>query len=278
MTKIILSDVSAADAEHIARYIEIPAMQHNPLRQHMFPSYDSLSLERKQEIILWYTNMLEEAFTVQRVSFLKATGDNGTVYGYCRWTFECKNQAEATEPTEKNPQQDTERNTPGAVKKRNWIPEALDDTAWVTVSQALRAERNRVLENLDNTCRKYIASTRAFNPYLLFLGITMMAVDPKYQRQGIGSRLMERMCEEIDRHGRYTYVLASPEGVRLYSKFGFVAVGEAKTDKGVITSMLRHPHPHSQPSRLLGAVSSMVAQDFKAAEERDICRTTYNAD
>jgi predicted N-acetyltransferase YhbS len=75
----------------------------------------------------------------------------------------------------------------------------------------------------------------------------MMAVDPKYQRQGIGSRMMERMCEEIDQHGSYAYVLASPEGARLYSKFGFAVVGEVRTAQGVIASMLRQPHRPSEP-------------------------------
>jgi ribosomal protein S18 acetylase RimI-like enzyme len=84
-------------------------------------------------------------------------------------------------------------------------------------------------------------------------GITFMAVNPDYQRQGIGSRMMERMCEEIDRHGRHAYVLASPEGVRLYSKYCFVVVGKVETDKGIISSMLRQPRqPLSSHKQLSG--------------------------
>jgi predicted N-acetyltransferase YhbS len=66
-----------------------------------------------------------------------------------------------------------------------------------------------------------------------------MAVHPDHQRQGIGSKLMERVCEEIDRHGRHGYVLASPEGFHLYSKFGFMKLKEVKIGNGLITSMLR---------------------------------------
>jgi ribosomal protein S18 acetylase RimI-like enzyme len=66
-----------------------------------------------------------------------------------------------------------------------------------------------------------------------------MAVSPSHQRQGIGSMMMQRICEEIDQHGRSSYVLAAPEGVKLYSKFGFEIVGRVETPRGTITSMLR---------------------------------------
>jgi len=66
-----------------------------------------------------------------------------------------------------------------------------------------------------------------------------MSICPEYQRQGLGSMLMQHICEDMDRHGRHGYVLASPAGVRLYSKFGFEAVGQVDTPYGPITSMLR---------------------------------------
>jgi predicted N-acetyltransferase YhbS len=66
-----------------------------------------------------------------------------------------------------------------------------------------------------------------------------MSIRPEYQRRGLGSILMQHVCEDMDRHNRYGYVLASPAGVRLYSKFGFEAVGQVDTPYGPITSMLR---------------------------------------
>ncbi|KAI1420252.1 acyl-CoA N-acyltransferase [Xylaria sp. FL1777] len=92
---------------------------------------------------------------------------------------------------------------------------------------ALREERNRVLGDLDNICR-----------------LTLMAVTPKYQRRGIGSMMMRQVCKEIDRHRRSAYVLAAPEVVPPYTKFGFEIAGLVKTARGVITSMFRpsrHP-------------------------------------
>lgn len=51
--------------------------------------------------------------------------------------------------------------------------------------------------------------------------------------------MMQRICEEMDQHGRCGYVLAAPEGVRLYTKFGFEIVGQVETAHGGITSMFR---------------------------------------
>jgi ribosomal protein S18 acetylase RimI-like enzyme len=71
------------------------------------------------------------------------------------------------------------------------------------------------------------------------LGITIMSIRPEYQGQGLGSLLMQHICEDMDRHGRHGYVLASPAGVGLYSKFGFEIVGRVETPYGPISSMLR---------------------------------------
>lgn len=66
-----------------------------------------------------------------------------------------------------------------------------------------------------------------------------MAVDPSHQRQGVGSMLMEMFCRIVDENAQDAFVLSSPAGVRLYSKFGFKAVGVVQTNQGSFTSMLR---------------------------------------
>ena len=70
-------------------------------------------------------------------------------------------------------------------------------------------------------------------------GITFMAVDPAQQREGVGSMLMEMFCREVDKNQLDAFVLSSPAGVRLYTKFGFRAVGAVETERGRFTSMLR---------------------------------------
>lgn len=68
-----------------------------------------------------------------------------------------------------------------------------------------------------------------------------MSVKPNYQRRGIGSMMMRRICEDADLRGWHTFVLGSPEGVQLYANFGFKIVGGVDTSNGTITSMLRPP-------------------------------------
>ena len=64
-------------------------------------------------------------------------------------------------------------------------------------------------------------------------------MDPNYQRQGIGSALMEIFCRNVDGNALDAFVISSPAGIRLYSKFGFKAVGVVETKLGNFTSMLR---------------------------------------
>lgn len=66
-----------------------------------------------------------------------------------------------------------------------------------------------------------------------------MSVHPDYQKQGVGSIMMEHICKEADQLCGHLYVLASPAGCKLYAKFGFKTVGQINTGRGVITSMLR---------------------------------------
>ncbi|POR39540.1 Uncharacterized protein TPAR_00260 [Tolypocladium paradoxum] len=215
----ILSEVDVSDAESIARYVQVPAMQNGPLYRMMFPRSDTMREAQKDEVIRWYADILEDAFQDRRERFLKACSIDGTAIGFCGWavierTRECQVEAKNSQASERAKQE--------RRKKDTWVPEAIDIDGWVTLSKDLRTERDRVLKDLDNISR-----------------LTFMAVDPNHQRQGIGSMMMQRICEETDRQGRCAYVLAAPEGVRLYTKFGFEIVGHVETAQGTITSMLR---------------------------------------
>ncbi|EER38160.1 conserved hypothetical protein [Histoplasma capsulatum H143] len=72
----------------------------------------------------------------------------------------------------------------------------------------LREERQRVLRSCQGNaiCR-----------------ITFMAVDPNHQCQGVGSMLMQSFCGYVDENALDAFVLSSPAGIPLYSKFGFKA-------------------------------------------------------
>jgi predicted N-acetyltransferase YhbS len=66
-----------------------------------------------------------------------------------------------------------------------------------------------------------------------------MAVNPDHQRQGVGSMLMQSVCDKADENNLDAFVMSSPAGIRLYSKFGFKATGIVQTSQGVFTSMIR---------------------------------------
>ncbi|OTA06861.1 hypothetical protein A9Z42_0076540 [Trichoderma parareesei] len=90
-----------------------------------------------------------------------------------------------------------------ALRRATWLPEMLDQGGWIS--------------------------------------LTFMAVRPGHQRQGVGSMMMQQFCNEADLHGRCAFVLAAPEAVGLYARFGFDIVGCVEGPQGTITSMLRRP-------------------------------------
>lgn len=55
-----------------------------------------------------------------------------------------------------------------------------------------------------------------------FTELRNIAIHPKYQRRGIGCRLMEEGLAEADRLGLQSILAASPEGEGLYKRYGFV--------------------------------------------------------
>lgn len=253
-----LLPVGPSDAEAIARGVDVPSMLDGPLFRTMFPTYSTMSPEQRDEMVQWFIDGLEEALAGPGDEFyLKACqshGGDGTgtgtcdgdghllPVGFCAWEVVDRGRSRAAQtadkkvgdsiPPDKQQQQQQRQETEGSppstnatAKKRraNQLPESLDVDAWLALSSKLRIERMRVIKGRDSICR-----------------LTFMAVHPDFQRRGIGSMLLQSVCDEMDKvPGRCAYVLAAPEGVPLYSSFGFEVVGEVETPHGNITSMLR---------------------------------------
>jgi hypothetical protein len=147
-----LSEVEVSDAESIARHVDVPANQNGPLYQTMFPLSNKITATQEEEIIRWYIEMLEDAFQERWESHLKACTVDGTPIGFCGWTIierDRENQVDASDgQANEQPRE--------AKRKASWEPETLDIDSWIAVSKALRTERERVLKDLDNICRKLI--------------------------------------------------------------------------------------------------------------------------
>jgi predicted N-acetyltransferase YhbS len=95
-----------------------------------------------------------------------------------------------------------------------------------------------------------------------FVSIGMMAVDPRYQRRGIGRVLMESLLDSLDRRGCPMSILeASEAGARLYPKLGFIDEGETHQFR------LGANPPSGQPPS--ARVSAVKAEEIPALEAFD---------
>lgn len=148
-----LSEVDISDAESITWDVKVPAMQNGPLYRTMFPRSDTITATQREEIIRWYVEMLEDAFQDRWESFLKACTVDGTPAGFCGWAIIERTHEHQDDA---NDAQANEQPKEEKLKKATWVPETLDIDSWITVSKALRSERERVLKDLDNICRKFV--------------------------------------------------------------------------------------------------------------------------
>ncbi|KAJ5604822.1 hypothetical protein N7510_009976 [Penicillium lagena] len=239
MSEFKILDVEVADAECLARDVDVPANRNGPLCKAMFPRFNSLQKEQLDQIIRFYTDIYEDAFYDRRESFLKVCTFDKRPVGFCGWAIERPREQQA----QTNKRQPGMKRIDSKKRRENACePEILDVYAWLSLSKRLRAERKRVLKDFSEICRKsvdYFELVWLIDNY--FTGITIMSVRPNYQRRGIGSMMMRRICEDADIRGWHTFVLGSPEGVQLYTKFGFTIVGGVYTPNGTLTSMLRPP-------------------------------------
>ena len=114
-----------------------------------------------------------------------------------------------------------------------WIPyEKADMTMWRVIRSGgfknsfklVKIGRDflasvKELSQLDKDRVKNMAGKR-------YLDLMSLAVDPKYQRKGIASKLLKAMFEKTDSFGYYTYVSADIDNVDFYKKHGFKVIKE----------------------------------------------------
>lgn len=145
-----ISEISAADAERIIRTVDYPAIQDSPLFRLTFPSHATTTEAQQNEIIQWYTEGLKNALKCKTYKLIQICALDGTPLGLCGWTTEQRRQQQQQQqqrmPTNTSPAQ--------LGRKPPSLLEVLDFPAWVSVSNALRSERERILSGVDHVCRK----------------------------------------------------------------------------------------------------------------------------
>jgi len=60
--------------------------------------------------------------------------------------------------------------------------------------------------------------------------LLIMRTLPSYQNQGLGGMLLKWGIQQAEKLGKRIFLVASPEGKKLYEKNGFVSIGEVKMD------------------------------------------------
>lgn len=204
---LLISPVRPEDVDLLIGKVEYPAQKDGPLHLLMFPQPKGQEeqLDQREDKIKWMIDELCQRWHNNQV--WRRAGDKG-----------------------------------GKRKHLVSPPPSLDVTAWLNVSKLLREERHRVLQSYQSDSI-YCMSTTNFDVKTWacwhLLGITFMTVDPDYQQQGVGSMLMNMFCHYADGNELDAFVMSSPAGVRLYSKFGFEVVDAVETEQGTFTSMLR---------------------------------------
>ncbi|MBR1852306.1 MAG: GNAT family N-acetyltransferase [Lachnospiraceae bacterium] len=95
----------------------------------------------------------------------------------------------------------------------------------------------QVMVALDNAAVVGMASVRNRNH------LSLLFVDEPYHRHGIGSKLLDRFCDYLEKEEGEPYmsVKAAPYAVNFYRKLGFQAVSPEEIVGGIkVTSMEKH--------------------------------------
>jgi hypothetical protein len=142
-----LSEVTLDDAEALVRYCQFPAMRYDLLRAIMFPDAISESYKEKnvEEEINWTIEGLKESLENESCYLRKVTCGSSYV-GYAIWTLESNGKPARQKATL-------------AKQRESWNPKALDVNAWHRISDRLREERKRVLQNQIDVLSKFTGSS-----------------------------------------------------------------------------------------------------------------------
>jgi GNAT superfamily N-acetyltransferase len=85
--------------------------------------------------------------------------------------------------------------------------------------------------------------------------LARLVVEPAYQRQGIGQKLMDWGAQTADQDNVVAFLFARPAGVSLYEKNGWKAYQAVECDFpgkdfeiATTLAMIRHPVREAEPS------------------------------
>ena len=92
-------------------------------------------------------------------------------------------------------------------------------------------------------------SSRVISLYLFFLQISFLFVDPQFQRQGIGAKLLHSAITSIKRSGvkRPIHLEGAKSAVKFFKKQRFISFGKAENGarRGIFSTLFNMQHNFS---------------------------------
>tara|TARA_Y100000766_G_scaffold259812_1_gene249114 strand:- start:199 stop:792 length:594 start_codon:yes stop_codon:yes gene_type:complete len=120
-----------------------------------------------------------------------------------------------------------------------WLPSNIeaDEEAFVK-----EIEQNVLIEKQESLF-KVLEELEKYHPETPCWYLPIIAVDPHYQNNGIGSLLMKHALEKVDSDGLPAYLESSnPRNMSLYKRYGFETMGKIKVaDVPPLHPMIREP-------------------------------------
>ncbi|KAK3988416.1 acyl-CoA N-acyltransferase [Cladorrhinum sp. PSN332] len=148
-----------------------------------------------------------------KVTFVVVDRDEGgeekAVVGFAQWE-----PPKSTNTSQGGEDEDKQAAGAASLKtelEADVLPPSLDVVALKRMWEAVEAETEAVL-GPEGYSKMW---------YLMILG-----VDPKYHRRGIGKMLIKKGLELVERDGKDAFLVATPNGQKLYESVGFKAVGQ----------------------------------------------------
>ena len=108
-----------------------------------------------------------------------------------------------------------------------WLPPNIEADEETFVKEI---EQNVLIEKQESLF-KVLEELEKYHPEAPCWYLPIIAVDPHYQNNGIGSLLMKYALEKVDSDGLPAYLESSnPRNMSLYKRYGFETMGQIKVD------------------------------------------------
>ncbi|KAH7364092.1 hypothetical protein BKA65DRAFT_472433 [Rhexocercosporidium sp. MPI-PUGE-AT-0058] len=174
-------------------------------------------------ITKWFIKLLEEKFDKPEVRLMKAVDrESGEITALAFWWLRGWGLGDKVE---KNEEEKTKGRFGGdGERERQFLHPPLlrferSGYRGVEEEHIWSPLQEHISDEFDAFVKSWIVGTKVMN-------LSLLMTDPKYQRRGIGTALLQWGHEFADREGVPCFLIASPVGHPLYVHVGWKVIGE----------------------------------------------------